>query len=67
MQHSVTSQTVMNAFTPGAVNGIQFDTGAFSTGGSFTIPTTATAGTVIPYYCTVHLQTMGQGTITVTP
>ena len=66
MQHSVTSQTVMNAFTPGAVNGIQFDTGAFTNSGSFTIPTTATVGTVIPYYCTVHLQTMGQGTITIT-
>jgi plastocyanin len=67
MQHSVTSESVMNAFTPGAVNGIQFDTGAFSTTGSFTVPSNATAGVVIPYYCTVHLQTMGQGTITVGP
>ena len=67
MQHSVTSESVMNAFTPGAVNGIQFDTGAFTTTGSFTVPSTATAGMVIPYYCTVHLQTMGQGTITVGP
>lgn len=66
MQHSVTSQSVTNAFTFGAVNGVQFDTGAFTTSATFTIPSTATAGTVIPYYCTVHLQTMGQGQITVT-
>jgi plastocyanin len=65
MQHSVTSQSVMNAFTPGAVNGVLFDTGAFTTTGTFTIPSSATVGTVIPYYCTVHLQTMGQGQITV--
>jgi plastocyanin len=65
MQHSVTSESLTNAFTPGAVNGVQFDTGAFSTSGTFTIPSTATVGTVIPYYCTVHLQMMGQGQVTV--
>jgi plastocyanin len=66
MQHSVTSESVINAFTAGAVNGVQFDTGAFSASGTFTVPSIATAGTVIPYFCTVHLQTMGQGTITIT-
>jgi plastocyanin len=65
MQHSVTSESVTNAFTPGDVSGVHFDTGAFTTSGTFVIPSTATVGTVIPYYCTVHVQTMGQGQITV--
>jgi plastocyanin len=65
MQHSVTSESATGAFTPGMVNGVQFDTGAFTSNASFTIPSTATVGTVIPYYCTVHLATMGQGQITI--
>ena len=65
MTHSLTSENVMNAFASGAVDGVQFDTGAFLGNTTFTIPTTATAGTVIPYFCTVHLTTMGQGEITI--
>lgn len=65
MQHSLTSQNVMNAFRVGAVDGVQFDTGPFSGNATFTIPATATVGTVIPYFCTVHLATMGQGQITI--
>jgi plastocyanin len=67
MTHSVTSQDTPSAFTPGGVNGIIFDTGAFLGTASFTIPSTAPVGTVVPYYCAVHLSTMGmnQGTITV--
>ena len=67
MPHSVTSETAANAFTPGAVAGVSFDTGEFAGQKSFTIPTTAAEGTVIPYYCTLHRQTMvtPNGTITV--
>jgi plastocyanin len=58
-QHSVTSEATPGAFTPGAVNGVQFDSGAFGTGTrTFTIPANAPVGTVIPYYCTVHLSNM---------
>ena len=60
-QHSVTSQTAMGAFTAGAVNNVQFDTGAFTGTKTFTISATATVGTVIPYFCIVHLGTMGMG------
>ena len=68
MLHSVTSESAPAAFTPGAVAGISFDTGEFSSGSkSFTIPSSAADGTVIPYYCTFHLSTMRtpNGTITV--
>jgi plastocyanin len=33
MQHTVTSETADNAFTPGAVGGVSFDTGLIATGG----------------------------------
>jgi plastocyanin len=66
MTHTITSESAMNALTPGAVNGVQFDTGAISSSASLTIPTSATTGIVIPYFCTLHLQTMGQGQITIT-
>ena len=66
--HSVTSESTANAFTPGSVSGIAFDTGAF-TGGSvgFTLPANAPNGTVIPFYCTVHLSMMSpaNGSITI--
>jgi plastocyanin len=67
MTHSVTSQVATGDLTPGAVNGISFDTGAFLGTVTFTIPSSATVGTVIPYYCAVHLLMMGmnQGQITV--
>ncbi len=54
MPHSVTSESTANAFTPGAVNGVQFDSGSHTGQFSFTIPANAPNGTVIPYYCTVH-------------
>jgi plastocyanin len=68
--HSVTSEATTGAYTPGGVNGVTFDTGAFSTGQrTIQIPTTAAAGTVIPFYCTAHLTMMlpPNGTITVDP
>ncbi len=71
MPHSVTSEVLVGAYTPGAPNGITpFDTGVFSLAQrTFTVPANATAGTVIPYYCTVHRQLMAtpNGTITVDP
>lgn len=65
--HSVTSQSAASAFTPGGVAGVTFDTGLFLNQRSFTIPTSAPEGTVIPYYCTSHLQLMAtpNGTITI--
>jgi plastocyanin len=57
--HSATSQASAGAFTPGAVAGIQFDTGVFGRGSrTFTIPTDAVEGTVVPYYCTAHTSMM---------
>ena len=65
--HSVTSEATTGAFTKGSVGGVQFDTGAFTGTTSFTIPANATNGTVIPFFCTVHLAMMipQNGTITV--
>jgi plastocyanin len=67
MVHSVTSESVANAFTPGGVSGVSFDTGEFVGQKTFTIPATAAEKTVIPYYCTSHKQLMvpPNGTITV--
>lgn len=70
MPHSLTSESAPGRFTPGAVGGIQFDTGQFSSGQrTFTIPAGAAAGTVVPFYCTVHLAGMAtpNGSITVDP
>jgi plastocyanin len=69
MPHSVTSEARPSAFTPGSVSGISFDTGQFTGTKTFAVASTATAGTVIPYYCTVHTSTMvtPNGTITIDP
>jgi plastocyanin len=59
LAHSVTSETTLDAFTPGGVNGVQFDTGLFTTGTpTFTIPSTAPSGTVVYYYCRNHRSMM---------
>jgi plastocyanin len=58
MAHSVTSQATENAFTPGEVAGVAFDTGVFTGTRTIAIPTDAAIGTVIPYYCSTHLGTM---------
>ena len=63
--HTLTSQSATGNFSKGAVSGIEFDTGSFTGTTSFTIPSTATAGTVIPYFCTIHRSMMGQGQITI--
>jgi plastocyanin len=65
--HSVTSESAVNGLVLGAVNGVQFDTGILNAGasGTFTIPASAPAGTVVPYFCKVHLGAMPQGTVTV--
>ena len=67
VQHTLTSEAALGNYVAGGVSGISFDTGPFAGPGSrtVTIPTTANPGTVIPYFCTVHLSMMGQGTITV--
>jgi plastocyanin len=66
--HTVTSSATADAFTPGAVGGISFDTGTIASQGTatFTIPATAPHGTVVPYFCNIHLQGMrNRPTITV--
>lgn len=64
--HSLTSEAAMGTYLPGAVNGVSFDTGLFSTGDkTITIPANAAPGTVVPYFCRFHLSMMPQGTITV--
>ncbi len=66
MPHTVTSQAKAGSFTPGAVSGVSFDTGNFTGEKTFTIPPTAPAGTVIPYFCRVHKGGMkNSGTVTV--
>jgi len=69
MIHSVTSEAVPGSYTHNT-GGISFDTGMITGGSaSFTLPTSAPAGTVLNYFCTVHLATMltPNGTITVNP
>jgi plastocyanin len=62
MQHSLTSETQFGMYVAGAVANVSFDTGAFEgANASFVIPSSATPGTVIPYFCTVHTNTMGMG------
>jgi plastocyanin len=65
--HSVTSESATGNFTLGAVSGVQFDTGILNAGasGTFTIPASAPANTVLPYFCKVHWQNMPQGTVTI--
>jgi len=74
MAHTVTSEASDNAFVPGAVAGVSFDTGQVNpgtdTGGgygyvrgatgsaTFTIPASAPSGTVVPYFCVNHGGTM---------
>jgi plastocyanin len=65
MLHSVTSQSAPSSFDAGSVAGVSFDTGGFEGTATFTIPSTAPVGTVIPYFCTEHTLTMGQGQITI--
>jgi plastocyanin len=70
MPHSVTSEATLGAYVRGAVAGISFDTGEFSSGQkTIQIPETAPTGTVIPFYCTSHLATMAtpNGTIRIDP
>ena len=59
--HTLTSQSALGDFTKGAVSGVEFDTGSFTGTTTFTIPSTAPVGTVIPYFCTIHKSTMGMG------
>jgi plastocyanin len=66
--HSVTSEASAGAFTPGAVQGVSFDTGQFSSGlTAFRIPASAADGTVVPFYCSVHAAAMitPEGSVTV--
>ncbi|HSA59309.1 MAG TPA: plastocyanin/azurin family copper-binding protein [bacterium] len=63
--HTVTSESAPDAFDDDG----RFDSGLLNAGddGSITVPATADAGEVIPYYCDVHLGAMvpPNGSITV--
>jgi plastocyanin len=64
--HSVTSESAVGQFAPGAVNGVSFDTGPFSSGDrTITIPSSAPHGTVVPFYCSVHTSAMPQAHVTI--
>jgi plastocyanin len=64
--HSVTSEAAVGSFSPGAVDGVSFDTGLYTSGDrTITIPPNAAPGTIIPFFCRFHLAMMPQGTITV--
>lgn len=64
--HSLTSEAAMGNYAAGAVNGVSFDTGLFSSGDqTLAIPASAPPGTVVPFFCRFHLAMMPQGTITV--
>ena len=65
--HSVTSQTTSGSFTPGAVSGVSFDTGAFIDDRSFTLPSSAPNTSLVYYYCSVHRDMMRtpNGSITI--
>lgn len=67
MAHSMTSESAVDAVVLGAVNGVQFDTGPIPPGGNatITIPANAPHGTMIPFFCTVHLKGMQQGMLTI--
>jgi plastocyanin len=66
MVHSVTSETLPGVFSFGAVNGIAFDTGAFIGEKEIVIPQSASVGTIVPYFCTVHRGSMrNEGQISV--
>jgi plastocyanin len=54
MAHTVTSEAAAGDFTPGAVSGIQFDTGSITGQQTFMIPADAVDGTVVPYFCNIH-------------
>jgi len=65
--HSVTSESKLGNFVLGAVGSIEFDTGVIAPGGSgtFSVPSNASVGTVIPYFCTVHKSSMVEGRVTI--
>lgn len=55
--HTVTSSSAPGTYAPGAVNGVSFDSGPIAGNAAFTIPATAPAGTVVPYFCSIHRET----------
>ena len=63
--HSLTSTSEEGSVTPGAANGVAFDTQPFQGSASFTVPASAPVGTVVPYFWTVQGSVMGTGTITI--
>lgn len=60
IQHSVTQEASVDAFTPGAPAGMTpFDTGLFDGGSrTFTLPAGLPNGTVLYYYCRAHMGMM---------
>jgi plastocyanin len=65
--HSVTSEATANAFRPGSVAGISFDTGPVMSEATFMIPAAAAVGTVIPYFSSIDapMMAMSSGEIEV--
>jgi hypothetical protein len=63
--HTLSSAAEEGSQTPGAVDGVSFDTQEFQGSASFKVPASAPVGTVIPYFWTLQGSVMGTGTITV--
>ena len=63
--HTLTSESAIDSYTPGPVNGVQLDVAAPTGTSTFTIPGAAPPGTVLPYFCFIHLAMMGQGQLTI--
>jgi plastocyanin len=64
--HTVTSESAPGSYTPGAVNGVEFDTAPFLGTRTISIRADAPVGTRIPYYCRLHGATMvNQGELVV--
>ena len=64
VEHTVTSEATAGSYVFGGVGGIAFDTGPFLGVAAFGIAADAPPGTVVPYFCGMHLSAMlNQGEI----
>ncbi len=59
--HTVTSTASSGSYAFGAVAGVDFDTGPFLGDRVIDLPATAPVGTVVTYFCAVHLWAEGEG------
>jgi plastocyanin len=64
LDHTFTSESAENAYTPGASGNVSFDKPIPATGETtVTIPANAVVGTSVWFYCKIHTTMMNQGYI----